>query len=52
MIYRITTTILLLAALGALAVLGMEPDSDDGSAPVSVQASPDDAAMKSLRVDQ
>lgn len=51
MIYRIVATILLVAALGALALTSMGPVNDSDSAPVSVQASPDDAAMKSLRID-
>lgn len=49
MIYRILSTLALLAALAGAYILS--EDASEQAAPVSVQASPDDAAMKSLRID-
>lgn len=50
MIYRIVATVLLLAMLLA-AVYVSEGDSSPTPRPTSTSVSPDDSAMKSLRIE-
>lgn len=51
MMYRITATVLLLLALGALAALYEGNESPPTSEPATTSVDPDASAMKSLRIE-